>query len=72
MELEKRAAIITGAASEIGRGVAHELARRGASVLVADIDGVGAARVAADIVASGGVAVGRQTDVVADDAFTSA
>lgn len=71
MEMRERAAIVTGGASGIGRGVAHELVRRGAYVLVADVDGDGAARVAAEIGAAGDAAVGRQVDVVADDAFTS-
>jgi NAD(P)-dependent dehydrogenase (short-subunit alcohol dehydrogenase family) len=39
-------AIVTGGASGIGQALATELAGRGASVLVADIDGDGATRVA--------------------------
>ncbi len=47
--LEGRSAVVTGAARGIGAGVAHRLAEAGASVLVTDVDGEGAAAVAADL-----------------------
>lgn len=40
MELKDAVAIVTGAARGIGRGVAHELARAGAHVVVADLPSV--------------------------------
>jgi 3-hydroxybutyrate dehydrogenase len=45
-DLAGKRAVVTGAASGIGEAVATELARRGAHVVVADLDAAGAARVA--------------------------
>ena len=58
-----RAALVTGAASGIGRETALALARSGARVAVADIDQAGAAATAAAIVAAGGHALPLQADV---------
>ncbi|MCU1645740.1 MAG: 3-hydroxybutyrate dehydrogenase [Nocardia sp.] len=48
-DLAGRTALVTGGASGIGAACAIELAARGARVTVADIDGPGAARLAAKI-----------------------
>ena len=61
--LAGRVAIVTGSASGIGEGVVRTLARRGARVVVADIDIEGANRVAADIEADGGSALALSVDV---------
>ena len=58
MELRDRHAVITGAASGIGAALARAFAAEGARVVVADLDGDGAARVAEEI---GGV--GLRADV---------
>lgn len=58
-----RAAIVTGAAAGIGRATAERFAAEGAHVLIADVDGAGAAAAAADIVAAGGTAAWIRTDV---------
>lgn len=61
--LAGRVAIVTGAASGIGRATASALAREGAAVVVADLNADGAKRVAAEIEAAGGRAFGQATDV---------
>ncbi len=49
VKLENKIAIVTGAASGFGEGIARRFAAEGAKVVVADIDADGAARVARDI-----------------------
>ena len=62
-DLSGRVAVVTGAATGIGEGIARTLARAGAGVVVADIDIEGARRVADEI---GGRAVELDvTDAVA-------
>lgn len=61
--LEDRTAIVTGSASGIGEAVARKFAECGAQVVIADIDGDGAGRVADDICADGGKALPLRVDV---------
>lgn len=58
-----RVALVTGAGSGIGEGIARQLAQDGAAVLVADINAEAAARVAESIVAAGGTAAAQAMDV---------
>jgi 3-hydroxybutyrate dehydrogenase len=62
-ELQDRVALVTGAASGIGREIAEQLAREGAKVTVADKDGDAAGRAAAALAALGLAARGTPCDV---------
>jgi NAD(P)-dependent dehydrogenase (short-subunit alcohol dehydrogenase family) len=61
--LAGRVAVVTGAATGIGRSIAHALARQRAKVAVLDIDEEGAGVVAAAIEAKGGEAAALRCDV---------
>jgi 3-oxoacyl-[acyl-carrier protein] reductase len=67
-ELTGRVAVVTGAASGLGRAGAVELARAGAAVVVVDRDPVGAAETVRAIDASGGSASAEVVDVTQRDA----
>lgn len=56
MDPAGKVAVVTGAASGIGRATAQLLAARGAVVVVADVDAAGAAETVASIAAEGGEA----------------
>ena len=62
-DFSKKVAIVTGAASGIGKAIAEELASSGAHVLVADLDAGGADEVARTIVKAGGTARAMQVNV---------
>jgi NAD(P)-dependent dehydrogenase (short-subunit alcohol dehydrogenase family) len=64
--LDGRRAIVTGAASGIGRATALLLAEEGASVVIADLDDEELAGVAARIAAAGGRALAVRCDVTRD------
>lgn len=66
-----KVAIVTGAASGIGRSAALILAREGAAVMVTDIDEAGARAVAEQINKAGGKAASCQQDVVDEAVWDS-
>jgi NAD(P)-dependent dehydrogenase (short-subunit alcohol dehydrogenase family) len=61
--LSEKVAIVTGGGSGIGEGLCRELARRGARVVVADINSAEAGRVVASITGIGGQAAASTVDV---------
>jgi rhamnulose-1-phosphate aldolase/alcohol dehydrogenase len=73
-ELARRVALVTGSASGIGRAVARRLAKEGAHVVVTDLDGEGARRVADEIAADAGPArpLGVRLDVTSEASVDAA
>ena len=63
MTLTGKVAFVTGAASGIGREIAHEYDKAGACVANADINQAAADATASEIVKSGGKAIGVAADV---------
>ena len=66
--LNGKAAVVTGAASGIGKEIALTLAAQGAAVAIADLNLDGAQAVAEQIRASGGKAMGVAMDVTNEEA----
>jgi NAD(P)-dependent dehydrogenase (short-subunit alcohol dehydrogenase family) len=63
IDLRGKVAIVTGAASGIGRSSATAMAAQGASVLIADINGPKAEAVAAELCDTGLTAIPLTVDV---------
>jgi 3-hydroxybutyrate dehydrogenase len=68
MRLKDKSAIITGAASGIGKDIALVFAREGAKVAIADLNKDAANAAAAEIKGSGGTALGVAMDVTDEKA----
>lgn len=60
--LDGRIAVVTGAASGIGRAIAASLAKAGCRVALLDLNGLGAAKVANELKAAGAAAIAAQCD----------
>jgi 3-hydroxybutyrate dehydrogenase len=72
MELNGKSAIVTGAASGIGKGIAELLAGKGASVAIADVNAEAAQNAATAISKAGGKAIAVALDVTSEEAVNSA
>ncbi|AVG14822.1 3-hydroxybutyrate dehydrogenase [Chromobacterium vaccinii] len=68
MQLNGKVALITGAASGIGKEIALVYARAGAAVAIADINLDAARKTADEIASAGGKALGVAMDVTSEDA----
>uniref|UniRef100_UPI002ABE8BDB SDR family NAD(P)-dependent oxidoreductase n=1 Tax=Paraburkholderia sp. J63 TaxID=2805434 RepID=UPI002ABE8BDB len=67
-KLNGKVAVVTGAASGIGKQIALTLAQAGAAVAIADLNQNGADAVAEEIKGAGGKAIGVAMDVTSEDA----
>ena len=67
MKLQGKSAIVTGAASGIGKEIALLFAREGAKVAIADLVGKAANDAAAEIRKAGGQAMGVAMDVSSEE-----
>jgi 3-hydroxybutyrate dehydrogenase len=70
--LQGRVAFVTGAASGIGREIAEQLARAGAAVTIADLNGEAAARAAGELSAQGLVVRPAACDVTREAELAAA
>ena len=67
LNLEGRAAVVTGGAKGIGQGIAYRLAEAGAKVLIADMDEAGAHQTAQSLRDKGWTVEGVRTDVSSEE-----
>jgi glucose 1-dehydrogenase len=70
--LENKVAVITGAASGMGRGTAIRFAGEGAAVVIADLNEDGAAAAVRECRENGGNAVFQKTDVARESSVQEA
>ena len=66
MQLKDKVAVVTGAASGIGREIARTFAHAGAAIAIADLDHAGAQRAAAELERDGARAIALAMDVTSE------
>jgi 3-hydroxybutyrate dehydrogenase len=71
MRLKDKVAVVTGAASGIGKEIARTFARAGAKIAIADLDVAGAELAAAELKRDGAQAIALAVDVT-DETQTNA
>ncbi len=71
MQIDNRLAVITGAASGIGRATAEAFARAGARLVLADIDEANGARAAAELRADGHIVDYLQVDLTQPESIAA-
>jgi len=69
MQLQDKVCVVTGSGSGIGRATVLEMARRGAKVVVSDVNDEAGAKTATDVEAAGGQAIYVRADVCSRDAI---
>ncbi len=67
LDLQNKAAIVTGGAKGIGQGIAYRLAEAGAKVLIADMDETTAQKTAQEFIDKGWVAEALKVDVSSEE-----
>ena len=67
MRLDGKVAIVTGAASGLGKAIAVRFAQEGAAVAIADLNRQAADAAAAEIASAGGRAIGVAMDVTSEE-----
>ncbi len=72
MKLQDKVCIVTGAASGIGREIAHTFARAGGKVVIADLNLDAALAVTGQITAAGGVSMAVAMDVTSEEQVNAA
>jgi meso-butanediol dehydrogenase/(S,S)-butanediol dehydrogenase/diacetyl reductase len=70
LKINGKVAIVTGAGNGIGRGIALRLAKEGAIIVAADLDGTDAETVIAEIESAGGKGLALQCDATSEDSVS--